>query len=119
MPAGIDTFICGFIESFPGDISNSRSPYGRIGPDGSSFTVWIHKALVLASSQSGPTARMFAMSISIISSITASAPVKPPDAVASPAPDANTHDDAADAAATQPTVAPLPPGQGTRIDQLV
>ena len=58
------------------------------------------------------------MSISMISSITPSAPVKAPDAVASPPVDVNSHDGAADAAAAQPTVAALPPGQGTRIDQL-
>ena len=59
------------------------------------------------------------MSVSMISSIAASAPVKAPDAVASPPPQANTDDDAADAAAAQPAVAALPPGQGTQIDQLV
>ena len=59
------------------------------------------------------------MSVSMISIIAASAPVKAPDAVASPPPQANTDDDAADAAAAQPAVAALPPGQGTRIDQLV
>jgi hypothetical protein len=63
------------------------------------------------------------MSISSISSISASIPVKAPDAVttqASNAPSDNTQNDADDAGEAPPTVqAPLPPGQGTRIDQLV
>jgi hypothetical protein len=61
------------------------------------------------------------MSISSISSISASIPVKAPDAVTAQPPnapsDSTPTDDAGEA---QPTVqAPLPPGQGTRIDQLV
>jgi hypothetical protein len=66
-----------------------------------------------------------AMSISSISSIPASFPVKAPDPVSaqtSNAPSDNTQNgsDSDDAAAAQPAVqAPLPPGQGTRIDQLV
>jgi hypothetical protein len=54
-----------------------------------------------------------------ISSISASTPVTPPDPVASKTPDQQTADDANDAGAAQPPVqAPLPPGQGMRIDQL-
>jgi hypothetical protein len=63
------------------------------------------------------------MSISSISSISASIPVKAPDAVTaqpSNAPSDSTQNDTDDAGEAQPTVqAPLPPGQGTRIDQLV
>jgi hypothetical protein len=64
------------------------------------------------------------MSILSISSISASIPVKAPDSIsaqASNAPSDNTQSgsDTDDASAAQPTVqAPLPPGQGTRIDQL-
>jgi hypothetical protein len=54
-----------------------------------------------------------------ISSISASTPVTPPDPVASKTPDQQTNDDANDAGATQPPVqAALPPGQGTRINQI-
>jgi hypothetical protein len=54
-----------------------------------------------------------------ISSISASTPVTPPDPVASKTPDQQTDDDANDAGATQPPVqAALPPGQGTRINQI-
>jgi hypothetical protein len=64
------------------------------------------------------------MSISSISTIPATIPVKAPDSVSaqtSNAPSDNTQNgsDSDDAAAAQPAVqAPLPPGQGTRIDQL-
>jgi hypothetical protein len=57
--------------------------------------------------------------MSSISVVAAPAPVKTPDASAPKAPDVKTGD-ATDAAASQPTVlAALPPGQGTRIDQIV
>jgi hypothetical protein len=59
--------------------------------------------------------------MSSISSIPASTPASPPDSSAPKAPDVQT-DSNADAdllAASQPPVlAALPPGQGTRIDQL-
>jgi hypothetical protein len=63
------------------------------------------------------------MSISSISSIPASIPVKAPDSISAQTSNAsdNTQNgsDSDDAAAAQPAVqAPLPPGQGTRIDQL-
>jgi hypothetical protein len=58
-----------------------------------------------------------------ISSIAASMPVNPvnpPDTSASKTPDAQPDDSANDAGAAQPPVqAALPPGQGTRINQLV
>lgn len=57
-----------------------------------------------------------------ISSVTSSLPVMAPDASASKAPEVkpDTDADEARAAASQPPVqAALPPGQGTRIDQLV
>jgi hypothetical protein len=58
---------------------------------------------------------MFPMSIS---SIAPSAPVNPPAASQSKAPDVKIGD-ANDAGASQPTVlAALPPGQGTRINQI-
>ncbi|MDB5636610.1 MAG: hypothetical protein JWP51_1518 [Bradyrhizobium sp.] len=57
------------------------------------------------------------MSISSISSVSAAPPVKPPDAGAPKAPDVQPD---ADANASQPVVqAALPPGQGTRVNQLV
>jgi hypothetical protein len=55
------------------------------------------------------------MSISSISSVSTPAPVKPPEAVEAKAPDTNSD---ATAAYQPPAQAPLPPGQGTRIDQL-
>jgi hypothetical protein len=57
-----------------------------------------------------------------ISSIPASvpAPIAYPDPTATKAPDAKPDADASDAATTQPPApAPLPPGQGTRVNQLV
>jgi hypothetical protein len=55
-----------------------------------------------------------------ISAVTASTPVKTPDVVETKAPDVKPDASASDASAPQPTVlAALPPGQGTRIDQLV
>jgi hypothetical protein len=61
---------------------------------------------------------MFPMSIS---AVTASPPVKTPDASEPKAPTVKTdNDDAGSSRTAQPTVlAALPPGQGTRIDQLV
>jgi len=60
--------------------------------------------------------------MSSISSVPVSTPVSPPDA-STPTPPAVKVDSTADesrAAASQPPVlAALPPGQGTRIDQLV
>jgi hypothetical protein len=54
-----------------------------------------------------------------ISSITASAPVKAPATSPPQAPAPQNDNDANDAGAAQPTVvAALPPGQGTRIDQI-
>ncbi|HKO71241.1 MAG TPA: hypothetical protein VJV58_09945 [Bradyrhizobium sp.] len=58
--------------------------------------------------------------MSTISSIPASVPVKAPEVSAAKVPDVKSDKDADEADAPQPTVlAPLPPGQGTRIDQLV
>jgi hypothetical protein len=58
-----------------------------------------------------------------ISSIPASAPspITYPDPSATQAPPAKSDTDASDTTATQspPAPAPLPPGQGTRVDQLV
>ena len=57
-----------------------------------------------------------------VSAVTASPPTKMPEASEPKAPDvkSDVDADAADASAHQPVVlAPLPPGQGTRIDQLV
>jgi hypothetical protein len=60
---------------------------------------------------------MFPMSVS---AVTTSTPVKTPEVVATNAPAVKPNAGASDASAPQPTVlAPLPPGQGTRIDQLV
>ena len=58
-----------------------------------------------------------------VSSIPASAPVNPPNTSATSAPkapDAPADGDANDAGAAQPPAqAALPPGQGTRVNQLV
>ncbi len=54
-----------------------------------------------------------------VSSIPASAPVNPPSSSAAKAPDPQSNGDAKDAGAAQPPVqAALPPGQGTRVNQL-
>jgi hypothetical protein len=54
-----------------------------------------------------------------ISSISAPTPINPPDTNASKTPDVQPNDDANDAGAAQPPAqAPLPPGQGTRVNQL-
>jgi hypothetical protein len=55
-----------------------------------------------------------------VSAVTSSPPVKMPEASEVKAPDVKPEAVTADAGAHQPVVlAPLPPGQGTRIDQLV
>ena len=55
-----------------------------------------------------------------VSAVTASPPTKTPETSEAKAPDVKPDAGTADASAPQPTVlAPLPPGQGTRIDQLV
>jgi hypothetical protein len=55
-----------------------------------------------------------------VSSIPPSAPVTPPDISTPKAPDVQADGDANDAGAAQPPAqAPLPPGQGTRVNQLV
>jgi hypothetical protein len=56
------------------------------------------------------------MSVSSISTTPPPAPVKPPEPVQAKAPDVTT-----DSTATYqpPAQSPLPPGQGTRIDQIV
>jgi hypothetical protein len=58
--------------------------------------------------------------MSSISSIPPFVPVKPPEPIEPKAPDPKIDVNAEDTSAPQPIVlAPLPPGQGTRIDQLV
>ena len=55
-----------------------------------------------------------------ISSVAAPAPVSMPDTSTPKAPDVANDNNADDAGAAAPTaLPPLPPGQGTRIDQLV
>jgi hypothetical protein len=54
-----------------------------------------------------------------VSCVTTPAPVSVPEASAPKAPEVKADGGADDASASQPTVlAPLPPGQGTRIDQI-
>jgi hypothetical protein len=56
--------------------------------------------------------------MSTISSVTPPPPIKAPDPSPPKAPDVQAASDATDA--SQPAVqAPLPPGQGTRVNQLV
>jgi hypothetical protein len=86
------------------------------------FTDWIHKAFAPPHHNRGDKSikckRIPSMSVS---SIPASAPVLPPPNTSTPqAPAAQADGDANDAAAAQPPAqAPLPPGQGTRVNQLV
>jgi hypothetical protein len=55
-----------------------------------------------------------------ISSVTASPAVKTPEAREAKAPDLKNDNEATNSRRPQPArLAPLPPGQGTRIDQLV
>jgi len=55
-----------------------------------------------------------------VSSIPASAPVTPPASSPPTPPSVQASPDSTDAGAAQPqTPAPLPPGQGTRVNQLV
>ena len=56
--------------------------------------------------------------MSSISSIPTSAPVQTPDSSQPKTPDAGANDEARAAASQPPVLAPLPPGQGTRIDQI-
>jgi hypothetical protein len=89
------------------------------GRNGARFTVWIHKTLVFAASLSDAPAKD--VSMSSISSVTALPPASQPDSSPPPkTPDPQNDDNSGDADASQPPVlAALPPGQGTRIDQLV
>jgi hypothetical protein len=99
------------------EIGASRSPYEGIGRGAELSAARIHKTFASASSQSGSTLRILFMTVS---SVTAPPPVQILVPSAPKAPDAKTDGSANDASAPQPTVlAPLPPGQGTRIDQLV
>jgi hypothetical protein len=63
---------------------------------------------------------MFPMSVSAITvSAPVTAPVSAPDASPAKTPDQQNNSDASDATEAQPpVVAALPPGQGTRIDQI-
>jgi hypothetical protein len=99
-------------------IAAGRSPSHGIGPDAARFALSIHKAFASASSQSGVPTKGYPMSS--ISSIPAPAPVKPIEASAPPkAPDPKVDGDSDDASeAPKVAAAPLPPGQGARIDQL-
>jgi len=56
--------------------------------------------------------------MSSISSIPASAPAPTADSSSPKAPDASANDEARAAASQPPVLAALPPGQGTRIDQI-
>jgi hypothetical protein len=61
------------------------------------------------------------MSVSSISSVPPSAPVKPPapiEASEPKGPDVKVDGDGDDASASQPVQAPLPPGQGIRVNQI-
>jgi hypothetical protein len=54
-----------------------------------------------------------------ISSISAPTPINPPDPSVSKAPDVQPDDNSNDVSAAQPPAqAPLPPGQGVRVNQL-
>jgi hypothetical protein len=89
-----------------------------MGPDAGESRVWIHKAFATVPAQFGREQALRISSMSI-SSVPPSAPAKPPEPVEVKAPDVkpDTNSDAA-AAYQPPAQAPLPPGQGTRIDQI-
>jgi hypothetical protein len=57
------------------------------------------------------------MSVSSITTAAPPAPVKPPEATP-PKPEVKADSDSNDSRTSQPTLAPLPPGQGTRVNQL-
>jgi hypothetical protein len=98
------------------DIGASRSPCDGIRGDGARLKVSIHEALVPAHHSREQQRRIFAMNVS---SIAASAPVKAPEASEPKAPEVQADGDADKVGASQPTVlAALPPGQGTRINQI-
>ena len=59
------------------------------------------------------------MSISSISGTPPYVPAKAPEAAEPKGPDVKVDGDGDDASASQPAQAALPPGQGTRINQLV
>jgi hypothetical protein len=54
-----------------------------------------------------------------VSSVSTSVPVQPVVTSQPKPPEANDNNNNDDATTAQPVQAPLPPGQGTRIDQLV
>jgi len=85
--------------------------------DRAQFMVRIHEALFSARSQSSTTQPgTFSMSIS---SIASPPPVRIVEPTPPKAPDVKADTDADDARGVQPTVlAPLPPGQGTRVNQI-
>jgi hypothetical protein len=62
--------------------------------------------------------RMEIMSVSSVSSVPPPVPVKAPEA-SEPKPEVKVDSDADDSASAPPAAAPLPPGQGTRINTLV
>ena len=85
--------------------------------NGAGFGKRIHKAFAGGLAQSGNNA---IRKCPMISSVSASAPVKTSEAAESPPPQTKTDADTDKVGAPQPTIlAALPPGQGTRIDQLV
>jgi hypothetical protein len=92
----------------------------KVSRDARWFIERIHKGFVPAAAPSPGRSRIPFMSIS---SIPASppAPITYPSPSATQAPAAKTDTDARDPTASQspPAPAPLPPGQGTRVDQLV
>jgi len=102
--------------STPEWASTSRSSCGGIGPDASHFNDWIHDALVALGEDGRDESRVPQVNIS---SITPSAPIAAPQASAPKTTDPTVDAFADDAGAAQPTPPPpLPPGQGTRVDQL-
>jgi hypothetical protein len=63
--------------------------------------------------------RIAIMSVSSVSSVPPSTPVKPPEPVEAKAPEVKSESTDSTPAYQPPAPSPLPPGQGTRIDQLV
>jgi hypothetical protein len=86
---------------------------------------WIHKAFACERSQCGRSSKDFFMDISCASyapTAQAAPLVKAPEVAPAQSAEVNSTNSAADASASAPqppVLAALPPGQGTRIDQLV
>ena len=90
-------------------------------PDAAGFRDSIHEAFASPPSQSGRerSKEINHEYFEHFEHPAAHLPLKAPEANEPKGPEVKPDSDADDARASQPVQAPLPPGQGTRIDQLV